>query len=287
MRPAPFFYHAPRTIQEAINILHEKEDSKILAGGQSLIPLMKLRIIRPLHIVDIKRIPELSPSIIDIGDYIQISALTTHDTIANSSLIKSYFPLLSEAASKIADQQIRNRGTIGGNVALGDPTTNNSVALLALDAKIVARGMSGSREIPITKFFIDHYTTELRNDEVLEKILIPKYNVNYKQIFIKIAKSSITWPLAMVGVVAKMSEKFVDDIRISLGAAANIPIRAYNTENFLKGKELNEENILKSLEILEKEIRPFSDVHASKEYRTHLIKVLLKRALMRLVGGGE
>jgi len=287
MRPAQFFYYAPRTIQEAINILHEREDSRILAGGQSLIPLMKLRIVSPSNIVDMKRIQELSPSIIDTGEHIQISALTTHDTIANSSMVKSYFPLLSEAASKIADQQIRNRGTIGGNVALGDPSTNNSVALLALDARIVAQDISGNREIPITKFFIDHYTTELKNDELLEKILIPKYNMDYKQVFIKIAKSSITWPLAMVGVAAKLSEKFVDDIRISLGAAANIPIRAYNTENFLKGKELNDENILKSLEILEKEIRPFSDVHASKEYRTHLIKVLFKRALMRLVSGGE
>ncbi|MEM1599946.1 MAG: xanthine dehydrogenase family protein subunit M, partial [Sulfolobaceae archaeon] len=253
-------------------------------GGQSLIPMMKLRIIRPLHIIDIKRIPELSPSITETADYIQVSALTTHDMVANSSLIRSYAPILSEAASKIADQQIRNRGTIGGNVALGDPTTNNSIALLALDAKLIARGMNGTREIPIIKFFIDHYTTELKSDEIIERILVPKQYANYKQVFVKIARSAITWPLAMVGIVAKVRDRFIEDVKISLGAAANIPIRAYNTENFLKQKELNDENILKSLEILEREIRPFSDVHASKEYRSHLLKVLLKRGLRKIMG---
>lgn len=283
MRPSKFFYYAPRTLKEAINILYEKEDSKILAGGQSLITMMKMRVYSPKHIVDIKKIPELTPRIEPVNDHIEISSLTTHDMIATSPVINNYAPILAKAARNIADQQIRNRGTIGGNIAHADPSSNLPVALLVLGAKLKTISSKGEREIDFNNFYLDMYTTALDKDEIITRIIIPKSN-GLRQEFMKIGMTALTWPMAIIGIGARLQENgLVEDIKIALGSAGPIPLRAYKTEEYLKGKRLNEETILEATKVLDQEVNPFSDVHASKEYRKHLIKTLFKRSIYQIL----
>jgi carbon-monoxide dehydrogenase medium subunit len=285
VRPPPFNYYAPLTLRDTIELLHTKEDSKVLAGGQSLIPMLKLRLARFSNIIDLKKVKELAPRIEDKGDRVFISALTTHDTISKSDLIKTKLPILATAASQIADQQIRNRGTIGGNVAHADPSANFPIALLTLDTKIIAEGYNGERVIEINNFYKYLFTTELSNDEVIKGFEIKYPSPDTKQVFLKIARSAITWPIALVGITIRLEKTHVIEARIALGAAGPTPLRVKKAEEFLKNRELDEETILKASEYAVEGIKPISDVEASSEYRKHLLKVLVKRGLKSIVGG--
>lgn len=286
MRPRPFSLYRPQSLKEASEILYSHEDAKALAGGQSLIPMMKLRIYSPKEIVMISHLPELRANIWEEGDTIFIKSMTTHDMVHRSGLLRSSLPLLSEAAGTIADQQIRNRGTIGGNVAHADPATNLSSALLALNATVLVSGPKGEREIPIDGFFVDAFTTALEPGEIITGFKIEKQR-NSRQKFMKIARSDTTWPMALVAVNLKMSEGFVEDARIALGVAAPTPIRAVKAEKYLVKKVLDDETILKAAELATEDLRPPGDVHASPEYRKHLLKVLVKRSLSSLKGGAS
>lgn len=282
MRPRPFLLHRPNTLKEASELLYSHEDAKPLAGGQSLIPMMKLRIYSPEEIVMIGHLPEMQPGVKQEGCTIVINSMTTHDMVHHNELISEYLPVLSEAAAAIADQQIRNRGTIGGNIAHGDPSTNLSAALLALDAKVLASGKDGQREIPIDEFFLDLFTTALEPGEIITgfKVDIPK---NSRQKFMKITRSDTAFPLAFVAVNIQLSDGVVKDARIGLGVAAPTPIRATEAEEYLKNKQLNQETILKTAEMATKDLEPPGDVHASPEYRKNLLNVLMKRCLNSLL----
>lgn len=286
MRPRPFMLHRPKTLKEASELLYSHEDAKPLAGGQSLIPMMKLRIFSPEEIVLIGHLPEMQPGVRQEGNTIVINSMTTHDMVHHDELISEHLPALSEAAAAIADQQIRNRGTIGGNIAHGDPSTNLSAALLALDAKVVVNGKDGQREIPINEFFLDLFTTALEHDEIITgfKVDIPK---NSKQKFMKITRSDTAFPLAFVAVNVQIADGVVKDAKFGLGVAAPTPIRAKEAEDYIKNKPLNQENILKAAEIATKDLEPPGDVHASPEYRKNLLNVLMKRCLNSIIEGAK
>lgn len=282
MRPRSFEYYNPKTISEAVEILSKKGESKLLAGGQSLIPMMKLRIFSPEELISVSEIKELEPYIKQEGQFIKIGSVTTHDMLGQSELLKEIAPVLSEAASEIADQQIRNRGTIGGNIAHGDPSTNLSAALLVLDAEVEVVGKNGKRIIPINEFFVDLFTTALEHDEIITEIKFRPIKGS-RQKFMKIAKSDTAFPMAFVAVNLLKSENKIKDARIALGVAGPVPMRSLEAETFLKGKELNRDNSLKASEIAIENLEPPADVHASAEYRKQLLKVLVKRSLDSLM----
>lgn len=284
MRTRSFALYKPKTLMEACELLYNHEDAKPLAGGQSLIPMMKLRVFSPEEIVMISHLDEIQPGIKEEGNSIFINSMTTHDMISNNELVRKYLPVLSQAAGAIADQQIRNRGTIGGNVAHSDSSTNMPAALLVLNAKVLVQGKDDVREISIDDFFLDMFTTALERGEIITGFRIEK-PVNSKQKFMKIAKSDTAFPLAFVAANIQESTGVVSNARFGLGVAGPMPLRAVNAEEYIKGKKLNEKTINETAEIATKDLDPPGDVHASPEYRKNLLKVLMKRCLSSLKEG--
>jgi carbon-monoxide dehydrogenase medium subunit len=286
MRPASFVVFRPSTLREAVELLSENDDAKLLAGGQSLIPMMKLRIFSPPKLVSLARVRELRPSITDAGGYVTIGALTTYEDISTSSVVREKLPALAKAASEIADQQIRNRGTIGGNVCHGDSAANLGVTLLALNATLVVEGSRGTRKMAIDGFHLGPFSVALEHDEVLKAVEIP-YSPSSRQTFMKISKTATTWPMASVAVNLNISPAGdVQDARISLGVAGPTALRAEKAEDYLKGKGLSHEVALRAGELATEGLNPPSDIHAPSEYRLQLLRVLVTRSLESL-GGAE
>lgn len=284
MRPASFVVFRPSTLREALEFLRENDDAKVLAGGQSLIPMMKLRIFSPPKLISLARVHELQPSIADVGGYVTIGALTTYEDISTSSVVKEKLPALAKAASEIADQQIRNRGTIGGNVCHGDSAANLGVTLLALNATLVIEGSRGTRKAAIDGFHQGPFSVALEHDEVLRAVEIP-YSPASKQTFMKISKTATTWPMASVAVnLSTSASGAVESARIALGVAAPTAIRAQKAEEYLRGKNLSHEVALRAGELATQDLNPPSDIHAPSEYRLQLLRVLVTRSLESIGG---
>jgi aerobic carbon-monoxide dehydrogenase medium subunit len=288
VRPASFVFYAPRKMSEAIDLLHTKEESKALAGGQTLIPMMKLRLLHPKYIVSLAKIPELQSEISirnkNDGEFVLINSLTTHDEIHMSELLRSKFPILSQAAGMISDQQIRNRGTIGGNVAHGDPLSNLALALLVLDTKANIEGTRGARTLDVNELFLDLFTTALEPSELVRSFSI-RCESGRRQIFVEESQSAGMWPFASVAVGAIINNDSVaQDARIALGGVGPVPSRATKAEKFLNGHVLDEESIAKASQLASEDLKPPSDMHGSSEYRKNLAKVLTSRALQDIAG---
>jgi carbon-monoxide dehydrogenase medium subunit len=280
MTPKKFAYFAPASLKEAIQLLRENEDAKVLAGGQSLIALMKLRLATPTALVDITKTSDLLSYIREGKDHLQVGALTTHDTLERSKIINKKFPILSDAASKIGDQQIRNRGTIGGSCCHADPAADLPTALTALEPEFVVRGVKGKRVIPQSKFFVDTFTTSIAKDEILTEIQIPHTPPKSGSAYIKHSRREGDFAIVGVGAVVTVGPKKVcRDVRVSLGAVASTPIRAKSAERHLMGKTLDEGNIAEAAERANEEADPPSDMHGSRQYRLDMIKVFARRAL--------
>jgi carbon-monoxide dehydrogenase medium subunit len=280
LTPKKFDYYSPASLQEAVQILHEKEDAKVLAGGQSLLALMKLRLAAPSALVDINNIQEDLSYVKEEKDHLAIGALTPHDVIEHDKTIELRFPILKDAASKIGDQQIRNRGTIGGSCCHADPASDFPAALLALDPTFVAQGMNGERLIPAEEFFVDTFTTSLAKDEILTEIRIPFLPRNSGTAYIKHSRREGDFAIVSAGVaVVKGPNDTCKDVRISLGSVAATPIRAKSAESYLKGKKLNDNEIEEAAKLANKEADPPSDMHGSREYRLDMIRVFTKRSL--------
>ncbi len=280
MTPKKFDYYAPNSLLEAIKILHDKEDAKVLAGGQSLLALMKLRLAAPAVLVDITRIEEDMSFVRKGKESLVLGALTPHDVIEHNEVIKALFPVLVDAASKIGDQQIRNRGTVGGSCCHADPAADLPTALMALDPFFVVRGPESERSIPSAGFFVDTFTTAVSKDEILTEIRIPLLPRNSGSAYIKHSRREGDFAIVGVGAAVTVDSKRVcKDVRISLGAVAPTPIRAKSSEKYLKGKKLNEESIREASERANEESDPPSDMHGSRDYRLDMIKVFCRRTL--------
>lgn len=280
MHPKKFDYFAVDSLDEAINILKDKDDAKILAGGQSLIALMKLRLASPSALVDITGLQDELAYIREEKEYLALGALTIHDTIEHNEVIRKKFTLLSDAAAKIGDQQIRNKGTIGGSCCHADPAADLPTALLAVNPSFVAVSSRGERVVPYSEFFVDTFTTCLGKDEILKEIRIPYLPARSGSAYIKHSRREGDFAIVGVGVALTVgTDGKCKDVRISLGAVGPTPLRAKNAEKYLIGKNLTDENIANAAERATEGADPPSDMHGSREYRLDMIKVFTRRTI--------
>ena len=266
MIPAQFTYRRAGSVDEALSLVAEYGDeAKLLAGGHSLLPLMKLRLAVPEVLVDLGGIGELS-YIEDRGDHVAVGALTRHHDLEFSDLLAREVPLLAHGAGQVGDPQVRHRGTIGGSIAHGDPASDLPAVVLALGATLVLRGPNGTREVPATEFFHDFFETELEDDELLTEIKIPKPADTARWGFQKFTKRAIDW--AIVGVV-------VQGGAVALVNMASVPMRASGVEEALASGASIADAAARAAE----GTSPPSDGNADAEYRQHLARVLVRRAL--------
>ena len=279
MIPPAFDYEAPESLEEAIRMLHESgEDAKVLAGGHSLLPLMKLRLAAPSLLVDIRRIPGLHGIEREDGAW-RIGAMATHASLQDTPELG----LASKAASLIADQQVRNRGTIGGSLAHGDPASDMPTVLLATEGEVTAQGSGGQRTIAASELFQDYLTTALAPDEVLTEVRLPALD-GYGWGYEKFNRRAEDW--AMVGVCALVGESggTCEDVRIGLTHMGSTPLRASAAEEALRGQPLDAERIAAAAEQAEEGTDPPGDLNATPEYKRHLARVLTRRALTQAAG---
>ena len=281
MITAPFAYEAPESLEEAVRMLHENgEDAKLLAGGHSLLPLMKLRLAAPTLLVDLRRIPGLHGIQRENGSW-RIGAMTRHADLQDAPELG----VVSRAASEIADQQVRNRGTIGGSLAHGDPASDLPAVLLALEGELSAQGPNGMRSIAAADMFQDYLTTALAADEVVTEVRVPSgdgWGFGYE----KFTRRAEDW--AMVGVCAlvkKAGDGSCEDVRIGLTHMASTPLRATASEEALRGGGLDAESIASAAEQAAEGTEPPADLNATADYKRHLARVLTKRALKTAAEG--
>jgi carbon-monoxide dehydrogenase medium subunit len=280
MITAPFDYEAPESLEEAIRMLHENgEDAKLLAGGHSLVPLMKLRLAAPTVLIDLRKIPGLHGIQRDDGDW-RIGPMTRHADLQDTPELG----VASRAASLIADQQVRNRGTIGGSLAHADPASDMPAVLVACEGELTVRGTGGERTIAAADLFQDYLTTSLAQDEVITEVRLPAlegYGVGYQ----KFTRRAEDW--AMVGVAAlvkKGADGSCEDVRIGLTNMASTPIRASAAENALRGGALDAESLAAAAGQAAEGTDPPGDLNATPEYKRHLARVLTRRALEEAAG---
>jgi len=279
MITAPFDYEAPESLEEAIRMLHENgEDAKLLAGGHSLLPLMKVRLAAPTILIDLRKVPGLDHVQQDNGGW-RIGPMTRHAELQDTTELG----VVARAASLIADQQVRNRGTIGGSLAHGDPASDLPTVLLALDGEVTARGPNGERTIAAADMFQDYLTTALAHDEVITEIRLPDvatYGFGYQ----KFTRRAEDW--AMVGVCALVSrapDGTCDDARIGLTHMGSTPLRATAAEEALRGSNLDDASIAGAAEHAAEGTDPPGDLNATPDYKRHLARVLTRRALEEAV----
>ncbi len=280
MYPRAFEYFCPETLEKAIELLSKYgEDAKVLAGGQSLIPLMKLRLASPQYLIDLNRIQGLS-TIEEQDGMISFGALTRHAEIEESALVQSKLPMMHEAVSVIGDVQIRNLGSIGGSLAHADPAGDLSVVLLALDARVKTLSSNGERMLKIDELIVDIYSTDLSSDEVLTEVLVPAPQGQSGGAYIKFERRAGDFAVASVGVQLRLEKDGTcGDIAIVMGAVGPTVIRAKKAEALLQNKSLNDALVEKAAAEVSSAADPFSDIRGSVEYKSHLVGVLFRRAL--------
>jgi aerobic carbon-monoxide dehydrogenase medium subunit len=280
--PSAFDYVAPRSLDEAIGLLQEHgDDAKVLAGGHSLIPLMKLQLAAPPILVDIGRIPELT-GIETTNGSIELGALTTYTAVLDSPAVAQVSPLLAETATHVGDMQVRNRGTLGGSVAHADPAGDMPAAMLALEATFTARGTHGERKLAAGDFFQGPFTTDLQPDEVLTRIVVPGLPGRSGTAYEKMRNPASGYATVGVAVALTLGDgDTVSDVRVGITGAGSQPVRARAVEEQLRGQAPDEATIAAAAEHATDGLEVMGDIHASPEYRSHLASVYTRRALMR------
>lgn len=282
MIPPAFEYLRPTTIPEAIALLQQHgEDAKILSGGQSLIPMMKLRIARPAYLVDINRISGLS-YVKEEGGFLKIGGLTREAELEASPLIRSKYPILVDTTRVIADPQVRNLATVAGNLAHGDPANDHPATMLALGAQVVATGSRGERVIPIEEFFVSLFSTALQQGEILTEIRVPVPPAHSGGAYFKLERKVGDFATAAVAAQVTLDEKsVVQRAGIGLTNVGPTPIKAKKAEDFLRGKKPDPPNIEQAARLAADEAQPSSDLRGPAEYKKGLVKELAKRSLSR------
>jgi aerobic carbon-monoxide dehydrogenase medium subunit len=285
MHPRQFTYIAPRNLKEAsILLTKHRENSKILAGGQSLIPLMKLRLASPAYVIDIGKIKGLS-YIKKIAGQIRIGALTRYAEIESSSLLRSACPILPETVSVIGDPQVRNMGTIGGNIAHADPANDIPPTMLALKAEFVLKKKSTTRTVRANAFFLDLFQTALKFNEVLTEVRIPSPSPRSGGSYLKFERKAGDFAVASVASQLSIDPSGkCNSIGIGLGAVGEAPIEAKEAEHALIGNRITLDLIKEAAALASSASRPTSDLRGSVEFKKHLIKVLAERALATSFG---
>jgi len=281
MIPNGFDYHAPRSVGDAIALLGQYgSDAKLLAGGHSLLPMMKLRFAQPAHLIDLNRIDALR-GISEDGDTVVIGAMTVERDIVDSALLRQKVPLLPEAARHIADPQVRNRGTIGGDIAHGDPGNDHPALTIAVDAVFVLQGPGGTREVNADGFFQGTYMTDMAEDEVMVAIRVPAFAPGTGYAYEKLKRKTGDWATAAAAVVLRMDDGNVSHVRISLTNLAPTALRAADAEAALLGKPLTEAAIADAAARAMAVCDPAEDLRGDRDYKTAMAGQMVQRALRR------
>ena len=284
MIPVAFDYTKPSSVDEAIQALVAGgEDAKVISGGQSLMPVLRLRMAAPSVLVDVGGIAEMN-GVSDGGDHILIGANTTHHDVMNNDLVKQNAGLLAMTAATVADPQIRHRGTLGGSLAHADPAGDLPTAALALDCVMVAQGPKGRREIAAKDFFVDYFTSALEPDEILVAIKVPKMGSDWGYHYEKFNRTAQAWATVGVAAAVKRQNGTITEARVALTNMGPSPVRASSVESALAGAAASSDAIATAAANAADGTRPTSDLHASAEFREHLAKVLTKRAVATAAG---
>lgn len=275
-----FEYFAPKTLEEALTFLNKYQDEcKIIAGGQSLLVLMRQGLVVPEYLIDIKGISELNYIRSDAEEGLKIGALTTHRAIEKSPIIKNGYSVLAEMEHRLASIQTRNWGTIGGNLCHGEPAGDPGPVLIALHATLSTASLENKRNMALEDFCLDYFETALEPDELLTEIQVPAVPPHTGTAYTKF--NVIESDLATVGVAVSVTldsgGEMCQDVRIVLGACAPIPLRARQAEDVLRGQPMTDRLLEEAGEVASQEADPISDISASEEYRRELVKVLVKR----------
>jgi carbon-monoxide dehydrogenase medium subunit len=278
MIPAQFDYHAPRSLDEAIALLRQHEGAKVLAGGQSLIPAMRFRLAQPEVLVDINGISQLD-YLKEQGGYLAIGAMTREAALEESALIAKSYPLLLDTAKVVADPLVRQRATVGGNLAHADPANDHPATMLAYGASVVARGPGGERVIGIDQFFTGLFESALAPNEILTEIRIPTPKLGSSGAYIKIERKVGDYAVTGVAVQLTLAGGVCQSIRIGLTNVNPTPIRALGAEKRLTGQALTEEALEAAGQLAAAECSPSGDLRGSEEYKRDLTRVVMKRAV--------
>lgn len=279
MIPPTFEYHAPRSLGEAVALLTSMNgDAKLLAGGHSLLPMMKMRFAQPGVLIDIHRIPELR-GISEAGGQIRIGAMTTESELISSVLLKQELPLMPEAALLIADPQVRNRGTIGGDIAHGDPGNDHPAIAMALDATFLLQGPKGERQVKAVEFFHGTYMTELAEDEILTAILVSSFAAGTGYAYQKLKRKTGDWATAGAAVVLRMNGGRVTEARIGLTNVAPTALRARDAEAALIGQSLTDATLDAVVKAVRSVCDPAEDLRGNVEYKTAMAAEMTRRAI--------
>ena len=275
-------YLRPQNLKETLHLIKRwKKKSTLIAGGTNVIPDLRARAVRPEVLIDISHLKSLA-YIKEDKKKIHIGALTTVSELASSKIIQKWAPLLSQAANQLGNPLVRNRATIAGNLADGSPAADTAVPLLALEAIVVIQG-GKEKQVPIHQFFVGPNQTVLKRDEMIKEVIVPKFNPNTKTAYFKLGlRNSMAISVVSIAVLMEMEKTFCKKARIGYGAVAPKPIRAYRIEEMLENNELTERLLRACCETIGKEISPISDIRASKEYRTEMASVLLKRVMKQV-----
>jgi carbon-monoxide dehydrogenase medium subunit len=284
MIPASFDYARPTSVAEAVSALSSAgEDAKVLAGGQSLIPVLRLRLAYPTTVVDVGRIDEMK-GVRDDGDAIVIGAMTTHHEVMHDALVQQHAPIIAQATATVADPQVRHRGTFGGALAHADPAGDLGAVALALDCEFVAHGPSGERRIVARDFFQDYLTTALSPDEILTSIRVPKLGDGWSSHYEKFNRVAQAWSIVAVAAIVKRSNGSIAEARVGLTNMGSTPLRAAGVEAALAGADATAEAIGAAAEHAVEGTSAPSDLSGKADYREHLARVLTKRAVLTASG---
>jgi carbon-monoxide dehydrogenase medium subunit len=284
MIPAAFEYVRPTTVEEALHALAQGgEDVKVLAGGQSLIPVMRLRLAAPETVVDLGRIGELR-GVREEGDAIVIGAMTTHSDVLADPLVRRYAPLLAEATETVADRQVRHLGTFGGALAHADPAGDLPAVALALDAELVIAGPNGRRTVPAAEFFVDYLTTALQDGEILVEVRLPKLQGSWGMHYEKFNRVAQAWSIVAVAAAVRREDGRIAEARIGLTNMGPTPLRATAAEQALAGADATPDAVAAAAEHAADGTTPNSDLNAQADYRQHLARVLTRRAVTVAAG---
>jgi len=284
MIPAPFKYARPTTVDEALQALAEGgEDVKVLAGGQSLIPVMRLRLAAPETVVDLTKVAELR-GVRDDGDAIVIGAMTTHSDVLADGLIAQHAPLIARATETVADRQVRHRGTFGGALAHADPAGDLPAVALALDAEFVIAGPNGRRTVPARDFFVDYLTTALEEGELLVEVRVPKLASQWGMHYEKFNRVAQAWSIVGVAAAVRRENGHIAEARVALTNMGPTPLRASGVEAALAGADATAEAIAAAAGHAAEGTSPSSDLNGQADYRQHLAQVLTRRAVSAAAG---
>jgi aerobic carbon-monoxide dehydrogenase medium subunit len=284
MIPASFEYFSPTSVDEAVSLLREHADAKVLAGGQSLLPVLRLRLAAPESIVDIGKIDELR-GVRDDGDALVIGAMTPHSTVESDPQIGEHARLISLATATIADPQVRHLGTFGGSLAHADPAGDLPAVAVALDASFVIAGPDGRRTVAAPDFFQGVFSTALAEDEVLVEVRVPKYTgwgAHYEK-FTRVAQQ---WSIVAVAAAVRLDGDSIAEARVALTNMGSTPIRALAVEDALIGRPATAEAVREAAARAADGTSPVSDLNGDAEYRRHLASVLTRRAVLAAAGAG-